>query len=65
MYRGGAKNFSNEAAPIVAEYASRKRLADLGYTTSFDELDAIKAECFLMISGQISKLDSEKAKRKR
>lgn len=65
MYRGANKGFTNEAAPIVAEYAARKRLADIGYTTDFDELDSIKADCFLLISGEIDRLDREKSKTRR
>lgn len=50
-YKGGS--LQNEAAPFLAEYSQRKRLAKLGYTTSISGLSALKAEIFGIIDIEI------------
>jgi len=45
---------------LVTEYNERKILAELGYTTSIDELDDYTANAFLEIASLYSdKLDKE------
>jgi hypothetical protein len=56
-YKG--MNLQNEAAPWIAEYAQRKRLAKLGYTTNVSELCALKAEIFGIIDVELDKCQSE------
>lgn len=56
-YRGSS--MTNEAAPFVAEFLQRKRLKNLGYTTSISELDALKAEIFAIIDVELEKCQSE------
>lgn len=54
-----------EAAPYLAEYISRKRLASLGFTSPISELDCIKAEIFCMIDTEIQVLQSQETKGKK
>lgn len=56
-YRGA--NLQNEAAPWLAEYAQRKRLAKLGYVTNISELSAIKAEIFGIIDVELDKCQAD------
>jgi hypothetical protein len=53
-FKGGS--LVNEAAPFLAEYSQRKRLAKLGYTSNIGELCALKAEIFGIIDHEIDKL---------
>ena len=52
----------NEAAHHIAEYAQRKRLAALGYTTNISELSALKAEIFGIIDCEIDSCQKSGAK---
>ena len=52
-------SMTNEAAPFVAEFVQRKRLAKLGYTSSISELDALKAEIFGIIDVELEKCQAE------
>lgn len=61
-YKGGS--LQNEAAPFLAEYSQRKRLAKLGYTTPMSGLSALKAEIFGIIDVEIDKCQSEDARSK-
>lgn len=56
-YKGSS--LQNEAAIFVAEYAQRKRLAKLGYTSSISDLDALKAEIFGIIDVELDKCQAE------
>jgi hypothetical protein len=56
-YKGSS--LQNEAAIFVAEYAQRKRLAKLGYTSNISELDALKAEIFGIIDVELDKCQSD------
>jgi hypothetical protein len=56
-FRGSS--MTNEAAPFVAEFVQRKRLAKLGYTSSISELDALKAEIFGIIDVELEKCQAE------
>lgn len=56
-YKGSA--LQNEAAIFVAEYAQRKRLSKLGYTSNISELSALKAEIFGIIDIELDKCQSE------
>jgi hypothetical protein len=58
------QNLQNEAAGFVAEYAQRKRLAKLGYTSSVGELSALKSEIFTLIDVEIGKCEAEQARAK-
>lgn len=55
-------HMQNEAAPYLSEYAQRKRLAKLGYTTNLGELSAFKAEIFGIIDVQLDKCQAEQAR---
>lgn len=61
-YKGS--HLHNEAAGFVAEYAQRKRLAKLGYTSNVGELSAVKAEIFSVIDVEIDKCQSESSRPK-
>ena len=54
-----------EAAPYVAEYLSRQRMAKLGYTSHTSELSAHKADVFAIISIEIDKAQADEARAKR
>lgn len=56
-FRGSS--MTNEAAPFVAEFVQRKRLAKLGYTSSISGLDALKAEIFGIIDVELEKCQAE------
>jgi hypothetical protein len=56
-FRGSS--MTNEAAPFVAEFVQRKRLAKLGYTSSISEMDALKAEIFGIIDVELEKCQAE------
>jgi hypothetical protein len=60
----GMYGLQNETAPIIAEYNARKRLAELGFIDDINNLDCITAECFLIISQEIDKLEVEKNRNK-
>jgi hypothetical protein len=56
-YRGSS--LQTEAAPFVAEYAQRKRLAKLGYSSNISELCALKAEIFGIIDVELDKCQAD------
>jgi hypothetical protein len=62
-YRGS--KFTNEAAPLVYEYSARKLMAKLGYTTDLGSLSSFKAECFMIIDGEINKEREKQMKRRK
>ena len=47
VYQG--RKYTNDMAPLVAEYNQRKRLAEIGFTDSLDALEPWKAEAFVLI----------------
>ena len=53
----------NDTAHWLAEYSQRKRLAKLGYTSSFSELSERKAEIFTLIDIEIDRCTNEEAKK--
>lgn len=55
----------NEAAPFLAEYTQRKRLAKLGYTSSISELSAFKAEVYGIIDQEIDSCQQQEMKAKK
>jgi hypothetical protein len=57
-------SLSNEAAPFVAEYLQRKRLAKLGYTSNISGMDALKAEIFGIIDVEMDKCQAEEMRSK-
>ena len=57
--------FTNEAAPLLAEFNQRRRLAKLGYQFDPGSLSVFKAECFILIDSEIDRLESEAMKAKR
>lgn len=59
----GHKDFANRATPIYHEYVTREKLASLGFRQDFSQLDAHKAECFLIISTQLDKMKAEYQKK--
>jgi hypothetical protein len=56
-------SYSNGASIYVAEFFARKRLAKLGYTSSFSELDQEQVEVFLAIDSKIEELKAKELKR--
>lgn len=62
-FRGA--NLVNEAAPYLAEYVTRKRLAKLGFTSPLDALDSLKADIFCMIDAEIDDLQAKEIKKKK
>lgn len=63
MYRG--HGLKNEAHAVCYEYFTRKEMANLGFTSSFDELEWDKAQDFMLISAEIAKINNEDSKRKK
>jgi hypothetical protein len=61
-YKGSS--MQNEAAPYLAEYSQRKRLAKLGYTTNMSELTALKSEIFGIIDIELDKCQAEEMRQK-
>lgn len=57
---GGHRQYQNEAAPVLAEYLQRKRMASLGLTTNLSEIDTITVEAFCLIDQLIEQLREEK-----
>jgi hypothetical protein len=62
-YRG-ANDFTNEAAPLVAEYVQRMRMAKLGYQSDTKALSAFKGAAFSLIAEEIAKLQDADLKKK-
>lgn len=56
---GKDTTFENEATPYVGEYFMRKRLAKLGFTSSFNELDSMTADVFMAIDSYIEELKAK------
>ena len=52
------------ASHYLAEYNARMRMRELGFTTSFDELDDLKAKVFILIGSTIDKEREAESKRK-
>lgn len=52
-------DYCNEAAPWIMEYAARTRLAKLGYTETFDDLDCLTAEAMLIIDYEYESAKAE------
>ena len=63
-FKGVGVNVQSPAAPYLAEYNARMRLAKLGYTDDLSNLDSETAEAFLLISQTFSKLESDEMKKK-
>ena len=57
--RGADKGYTNDAAPIYAEFVTRMGLKKLGYTDTIDDLDCFTAECFAIIGNELIKLQNE------
>lgn len=62
LYRG--HKLTNEACYIVGEYMSRKRLAEIGVTSSIKDLPSWKGEAFVLISSTIDELQEKDRKKK-
>lgn len=54
----------NAAAPLLAEFNQRRRLAKMGYRFRPEALSVFKAECFVLIDSEIDRLEAEEMKRK-
>ncbi len=54
--------FDSNAAPFLAEYAARKRLAELGYRFDICDLDCVTGEAFLLIGNEFDRLANKKRK---
>ena len=57
-YKGSS--MQNEAAHYVAEYAQRKRLAALGFTSDLRELSSFRAEIFCIIDTEADNCKNSK-----
>lgn len=55
---------SNEAAPIVSEYFTRKMLAKMGVQIHLDELDDFEITAFSFIQSEWNRLESAELKKK-
>lgn len=62
MFRG-IPGYVSSQTPLVLEYAERKRLASLGFTTSLKDLPADKADAFIEIDLKRQQIEAEKAKK--
>lgn len=60
----GRKLPDSPLCAFLEEYVARERLAKIGYSEDFSELDCIRAEAFLIISTEIDKEMEKMAKRK-
>jgi hypothetical protein len=56
--------FQNETSGFLAEFNARKRLAELGYMSSLDELDSETAEAFILISCELDRLEADENKKR-
>lgn len=56
-------DYQNSYTPIVLEYAARKRLSALGFTSNLSDLSADKADAFLEIDLKLSQIMNEKIKK--
>jgi hypothetical protein len=63
MFRAKDSTYSNESAPYIGEFFARSRLAKLGFTSSFDDLDSVTAEVFLSIDAEMEKFKADEMKR--
>lgn len=48
-------NITTSVWPYMDEFLVRKRMAKLGFVTSFDDLDDEKAQIFMQIAAEIDK----------
>jgi len=62
--RGAEYGHTTEAAPIWAEYLTRQAAKKLGFVDSFDDLDSFTADCFAIISSELSSVIESKSKAK-
>ena len=53
----------NEKHPVVNEYISRKRLAELGFTSDLSQLPSWKGNDFIFISNELDRLKEQDRKR--
>lgn len=60
----GVLDYQNESAPLLAEYNTRMRLAEMGFTFPAQDLSYFKAKCFDIIGQEIQKQSSEELKAK-
>ena len=54
----------NDAAPLVAEYTTKKALNKLGYTFPTDDLDSFDVEYLTCIASEFAKLEERDIKTK-
>mgnify|MGYP005614566223 CR=1 FL=1 len=60
-YKGSS--LVNEAAGYIAEYAQRKRLAKLGYTSPLGELTAFQADVYAIIDTELDDIQLKESKK--
>lgn len=63
MFKAKDASFVNDATPYIGEFFMRQRLARLGYTSSFDDLDSVTAEIFIAIDSYIEELKASEMKK--
>lgn len=51
-------------SPLVYEYAERKTLAKIGFTSDLSDLSVFEAEAFNLIASEFSRLEREEFKQK-
>lgn len=47
------------AYPVVKEFLDRKKLAELGYVTSINDLDAYQAEVMVVVADEMIRAEQE------
>ena len=62
-FRAKDSSFVNSAAPYVGEFIARSRLAKIGFTTSFDDLDSVTGEVLLTIDGEFERFKADEMKK--
>lgn len=63
LKRSGNAKLSGLAGEIIRDYTQRKFFKSLGYTSSYENLDILTVECFLIIGSEESRIDQENIKK--
>lgn len=63
MFKAKDMSYSNRASAYIAEYFTRQRMAKLGFTSSFGELDSVSCEVFMAIDSYVEQLKSDELKK--
>lgn len=61
----GHKQETSPAQTLVAEYIERRRLADMGFTSSLSSISADRVDSLLAIDAKWRELEAKKAEQRR